>query len=415
MPNTIPPNWQKKSLGEICSILNGLWTGKKEPFCEARVLRNTNFTKDCKLDFSDIACLQVEQRQFASRELKKGDLLLEKSGGGPKQPVGRIVLFNKDEKGFSFSNFTSVLRVKDKESMTPYFLHWFLYFCYLSGVTIPMQKHTTGIRNLQMDEYKNIVIPIPPLSEQKRIVEKLDKIFADIDKAKENTNKNLENTKEIFCSELQKVFENKNLNWVKYKLSKITTKIGSGATPLGGRNSYITTGISLIRSMNVYDNQFVYEELAHITKEQAKKLDNVTIQANDLLLNITGASVARCCVVPEDILPARVNQHVSILRPISELVNANFLCYLLISKPYKQKLLKDGEEGGSTRQALTKEGLKCFEVSIPKDIQSQEDIVNQLNALRAKTQELEQIYTKKLADLDELKQSVLQQAFSGKL
>ena len=88
---------------------------------------------------------------------------------------------------------------------------------------------------------------------------------------------------------------------------------------------------------------------------------------------------------------------------------------MLTSKPYKKKLLNAGEEGGSTRQALTKEELKCFEVSIPKDIQKQEDIVAQLDALRSKTQELEQIYTKKLADLDELKQSILQQAFSGKL
>jgi len=325
-----------------------------------------------------------------------------------KKPV---VIFGDHTKNIKYVDFDFVIGADGVKILQPIqeinSKYFYYYLCNIQLRDLGYARHYKLLRGC--------VVRYPPLSEQKRIVEKLDKIFANIDKAKENTKKNLQNAKEIFCSKLQNIFGNKNLHWIKYKLSEITTKIGSGATPLGGRKSYITTGISLIRSMNVHDNQFIYEELAHITKEQAEKLDNVTIQPGDLLLNITGASVARCCVVPEDVLPARVNQHVSILRPISEIINADFLCYLLTSKPYKKKLLNAGEEGGSTRQALTKEELKCFEVSIPKDIQKQEDIVAQLDALRSKTQELEQIYTKKLADLDELKQSILQQAFSGKL
>ncbi|MGN0022681.1 MAG: restriction endonuclease subunit S [Elusimicrobiaceae bacterium] len=167
-------NWEEKKLEDIVSVLNGLWTGKKPPYCQAFVIRNTNFTKDCRLDLSDVANLQVEQRQFDNRELKKGDILVEKSGGGPKQPVGRVVLFDKTERGFSFSNFTSVLRIKNPTIISYYFLYWVLYFCYLSGKTIPMQKYTTGIRNLQMSEYKELKVSFPSLVEQKRIVEKLD-------------------------------------------------------------------------------------------------------------------------------------------------------------------------------------------------------------------------------------------------
>lgn len=407
MTRVLPTGWKEKTLGEVSKIGAGN-SAPQDPSCFVNGSYNFFRTSDIgKVHFGRIERSEDLLNQKGCQGLhlfKAGTILIPKSGASTF--LNHRVKMEKD--GYVVSHLATVEannNIVDED--------YLLYFLSTIDSKTLIQSHSYPSLNLPI--ISSIKVIFPSLLEQKRIVEKLDKIFADIDKAKENTNKNLENTKEIFCSELQKVFENKNLNWVKYKLSKITTKIGSGATPLGGRNSYITTGISLIRSMNVYDNQFVYEELAHITKEQAKKLDNVTIQANDLLLNITGASVARCCVVPEDILPARVNQHVSILRPISELVNANFLCYLLISKPYKQKLLKDGEEGGSTRQALTKEGLKCFEVSIPKDIQSQEDIVNQLNALRAKTQELEQIYTKKLADLDELKQSVLQRAFSGKL
>ena len=92
--------------------------------------------------------------------------------------------------------------------------------------------------------------------------------------------------------------------WSTDQLGELTTKIGSGATPKGGRESYGTEGISLIRSMNVHNGYFEYKELAHISDEQAEKLDNVTIHENDVLLNITGASVARCCITPNDVLPA---------------------------------------------------------------------------------------------------------------
>ena len=104
--------------------------------------------------------------------------------------------------------------------------------------------------------------------------------------------------------------------WELTPLKKITTKIGSGATPRGGKSSYKTEGITLIRSLNVYDFEFSYEGLAFITEGQASetRLARVIVEPKDILLNITGASVARCCMVPEHLLPARVNQHVSLVR-----------------------------------------------------------------------------------------------------
>ena len=89
--------WEIKKLGEVCEFMNGLWTGKKPPFQTVGVIRNTNFTKDGKLDDTDIVYIEVEQSQFAKRKLQYGDIILEKSGGGPKQPVGRVILFDKTE------------------------------------------------------------------------------------------------------------------------------------------------------------------------------------------------------------------------------------------------------------------------------------------------------------------------------
>ena len=163
--------------------------------------------------------------------------------------------------------------------------------------------------------------------------------------------------------------------WVRKRLSEVTRKIGSGATPRGGDESYKAEGISLIRSLNVYDDGFREAKLAHIDEDQANALSNVVVEAQDVLLNITGASVARCCRAPAELLPARVNQHVSIIRPVQERLDSDFLHYLLISNDYKNRLLSTGEEGGSTRQAITKAQLQNFVVEFPESLPEQQRIV----------------------------------------
>lgn len=152
--------------------------------------------------------------------------------------------------------------------------------------------------------------------------------------------------------------------WASIPLGKVTTKIGSGATPTGGKNSYKKEGISLVRSLNVYDFSFEYPDLARIDPKQAKKLDGVTVQRNDVLINITGASVGRCCIVPSNVLPARVNQHVSILRSNPEVLDAKYLLYCINSPKIKSSLLALAQ-GGATREALTKDTLENFEIPVP--------------------------------------------------
>ncbi|MDP1817311.1 MAG: restriction endonuclease subunit S [Leadbetterella sp.] len=166
--------------------------------------------------------------------------------------------------------------------------------------------------------------------------------------------------------------------WEIKKLGEITTKIGSGATPRGGNVSYKTEGISLIRSMNVHDFEFRDKNLAFIDDQQAKELNNVALQENDVLLNITGASVTRCCVVPKEYLPARVNQHVSIIRAKKEVIDPLFLNLLLTSKHYKDQLLFTGEQG-ATRQAITKAELESFNIAFPKSLPEQQRIVSILD------------------------------------
>jgi type I restriction enzyme, S subunit len=294
------------------------------------------------------------------------------------------------------------------------FLPKFLYYSLLSKKDFLIAQATGNAQpNISQVKIRNTPIPIPPLPEQQRIVAILDETFAAINKAKENAQQNLKNARELFEGYLQSVFETKGEGWEEKRLGEVTTKIGSGATPRGGKENYKTEGISLVRSMNVYDWDFRPTNLAFIDNQQAKELDGVSLQGNDVLLNITGASVARCCVFPKEYLPARVNQHVSIIRPRHDNLDSRFLNFLLTSKPYKDKLLAIGDQG-STRQAITKAQIESFRISFP-NIKEQRTVVQNLEAIGIEIKKLESIYKQKLDDLEELKKSILHKAFAGEL
>lgn len=154
--------------------------------------------------------------------------------------------------------------------------------------------------------------------------------------------------------------------WHKVKLGSVCSKIGSGATPSGGRNSYSATGrFSLIRSQNVLNDGLSEQGLAFISDAQAKKLDGVDVRSGDVLLNITGDSVARSCMVTDNVLPARVNQHVAILRADETNLIPAFLRYFLISPQQQRKMLSLASAGGATRNALTKSGVENFQIPLP--------------------------------------------------
>ncbi|MBR6963734.1 MAG: restriction endonuclease subunit S [Prevotella sp.] len=399
--------WEYSTIGDLCDKMNGLWKGKTGPFVNVGVIRNANFTKSFTLSFDNIEYLDVEAKQYKTRKLQKGDLIVEKSGGSEKQPVGRTVLFDKKEGEYSFSNFTSVLRIKDRSTISPEFLYKYILFVYLRGDTRKMQKATTGIHNIEFDKFLSIPVPKISLSEQQSIVDYLDSAFAKIDAMKANAEKALNEAKALFQASLKEMLEPKE-GWEEKTLLVLTSKIGSGATPKGGRKVYIDEGCHLIRSMNVQYNKFKYEDLAHITDEAAEQLKGVEIQENDVLFNITGASIARCCVVPTDALPARVNQHVSILR-LKQDVLPRFLSYILNSPKHQRELLGIGE-AGSTRQALTKTDLENHVICYP-NIDSQTKLLCTLDSLKSKVDRLQENYDKISQECDALKQAILRQVF----
>ena len=164
---------------------------------------------------------------------------------------------------------------------------------------------------------------------------------------------------------------------MKYKLGDICTKIGSGATPRGGKDAYCDKGITLVRIQNVLDFSFSDNGLAFINKEQAAKLNNVEVLSGDVLLNITGDSVARACMMDDSFLPARVNQHVAIIRGKNNIVINHYLLYFL---QWQKNHLLQLASGGATRNALTKGMIEQLEIELPS-LEQQKKIIDLLGSL----------------------------------
>ena len=182
----IPDGWTITSIKDICENTNGLWKGKKEPLVNVGVIRNANFTKDFKLDYTNIEYIDVEQRAFVQRHLLNGDIIVEKSGGSDNNPVGRAILYEGKNRVFSFSNFTMVLRVKDKNIVSSKFLYYYILYKYQKGTMRSMQTQTTGLHNLILEKYLAMPLYLPPYSEQQRIIKRIKVIFNTLDTIKES-------------------------------------------------------------------------------------------------------------------------------------------------------------------------------------------------------------------------------------
>lgn len=166
-------------LGNLVETLGGLWTGKKAPFVLVNVLRSTNFTKEGFPKLDNVAGKEVEKKAFEKRRLKRGDIIIEKSGGSETQAVGRVLLFNSDADNYSYSNFTVRLRIKNNNVLSKY-LHLVLSYFYLKGYTFDYQNGASGLKNLDMSRYLKIDIPLPPKEIQKQVIansEKLNKKY----------------------------------------------------------------------------------------------------------------------------------------------------------------------------------------------------------------------------------------------
>lgn len=271
--------------------------------------------------------------------------------------------YNNTDREYIFTNDYVAFRVKQEylDKLLPDYLY--MFFCRDEFDRYARYKSTgSATEFFNWEDMRAVPFEIPPMDFQQLVVNAY-KVLNERIETKQKINDNLVSTLQIIY---KKMFLESQNTYITKPLADLCSKIGSGATPKGGKAAYFDKGISLIRSMNVFDYFFSYPELAHISQIQANALANVEIQQADVLFNITGVSVTRCCVVPDDVLPARVNQHVMIIRPYKGKNMSYYIMCTLCTSENKAKLLGIGQSG-STREAINKQELERFEIPVPSD------------------------------------------------
>lgn len=198
---TIHSKYKLEALTDLLDDpIGGLWKGTKEPLVKANVLRGTNFTMVGRTDYNDIAYIDVEKKQLENRKLEKGDIIIEKSGGSATQAVGRVIYFDKEDSNYSFSNFCARLRLKKKvkTDVIPYYVFLMLNDIYQVGHTFNYQTGSSGIKNLNLNRYLSIKIPVPPKEVQEKIIAECKRVESDYEKTRMTIEEYQSKIKHIF-------------------------------------------------------------------------------------------------------------------------------------------------------------------------------------------------------------------------
>lgn len=356
----------KYKLGEICEIVSGstprtgiaeYWDGNLKWITPAEIDDESYIITDSARKLTELGVKKTGLSSFPS-----GTVILSS-----RAPIGKVAIAGCEMYcNQGFKNLICSDRINNR------YLYWFL-----KGNTAYLNSLGRGatFKEISKKIVSDIEINVPEISQQLAAVDALERV-SEIIRLRKNQ---LQKLDELIKARFVELFGNPVINnkgWNVSDLGQLTIKIGSGATPKGGKEAYQTDGISLIRSMNVHNGKFEYKELAHISDEQAARLENVAVEKNDVLLNITGASVARSCVVPTNVLPARVNQHVCIIR-CKDSIMPDFINSLLIDDNY-QDLLWSIAGSGATREAITKQQVESLQIILPP-ISKQEEFSKFIN------------------------------------
>ena len=389
--------WQISRLQDLCEQMNGIWKGVKEPFVTAKILRTTNFSKECQLKLDDLAIIEVEKKKMDARRLRKGDIVVEKSGGGPKQPVGRAILFNIDDTDFSFCNFTSTLRVKDSTKILPEYLHKYLTYLYFSGATEKYQSNLVGFRNLDFKGYVSMEIKYPSIEEQKRLLVIINKEFEIIDALKANVGKKLSNAQSLFQSALKKELDPRS-GWSESILVDVARIINGRAY---SKEELLSEGkYRVLRVGNFFTNDnWYYSDL---------ELDNEKYCENGDLLYAWSASFGPKIWDGERVI---YHYHIWKVQP-SEQIDKMFLYYWLQSYQLTSQVMS--KLHGTTMVHITKGIMESTTISFPSK-ERQQIIASKLNCLYAKCESLRNQYERTIDLCNDLKQALLRKAFNGEL
>lgn len=255
-------------------VLSGEWGTEDETGDGIAVLRTTNFTNSGVINYSDVVTRTITNKNIAEKYLRKGDIIIEKSGGSDKQPVGRVVYFEGDDNTYLFNNFTGLLRVKDKSIWHSRYIFYALFANYKNGGTKQYENKTTGLHNLQINRYvSNTEIKDLTYAEQIRICQLLDKIQNIIELQKQEIHK---------CDDLIKA------RFVEMFGDSIANPMGWDKRPLG-KECDIITGNTPSRKVSAY-----YGDYIEWIKSDNINTPNALLTTAEEYLSEEGLKVGRC-------------------------------------------------------------------------------------------------------------------------
>lgn len=392
-------SWQSKSLGDVCRVVGGGTPAKNHkdfyrgdiPWATVRDMRQDVISET---EFS-ISKKAVEAS--STNVIPAGNVVIAtRVGLGKVCFIERDTAINQDLRG--------VVPLRRGELSTRFLFWWFKSVAHL------IEKEGTGatVKGVKLPFIKSLQISVPLLAEQHRIVAILDEAFADIAKIRANAEKNLRNARELFESQLQAVFTQHGENWVEATIGRCTRFIDyRGKTPMKTKN-----GLRLITAKNVkmgYLQETPKEFVAPSSYDGwmtrgIPRLGDVLFTTEAPLANVAQLETDEKVVFAQRII---------IMQPDAMKLHGTFLKYILLSQPVQQRIHDKGT--GATVKGIKASLLKSIEISFPKTIDEQMLLVAKLDRLHEETKHLESIYQQKIATLDELKQSLLDRAFSGSL
>lgn len=392
--------WEYRTLGDVCDIIGGGTPSKDNASFYENGTVPWATVRDMKSDViseTEFKITNVAVSSSSTNVIPKGHIVIAtRVGLGKVCLLAHDTAINQDLKGIIPRNANKL--------MVGYLFQWFKN----NAQTIINEGTGATVQGVKLPFIKSLIIPIPPLPEQQRIVTILDEAFDGIFTAKSNAAKNLQNARAIFESHLQSVFTQRGEGWVEKEIGKVADVFdGPHATPKTVHEGPVFLGISALE-----DGKINLGETRHVTSEDFKQWTRrVKPQADDVVFSYE-TRLGQAAIIPKG-LDCCLGRRMGLIRVNKKIVDPQFLVYQYIS-PVFRAFLESRTVKGATVDRISIKEFPSFRVSLP-ELNEQKLLAEQFEVLRAETQRLESIYQQKLSALDALKKSLLDQAFTGQL
>lgn len=341
--------------------LSGEWGTDDETGDGIPVLRTTNFTNEGVVDYRNVVTRTIIKKKIEEKYLRKGDIIIEKSGGSDKQPVGRVIFFDGPEQTYLFNNFTGLLRVKDQTTWYPRYVFYSMYSNYRRGGTRAFENKTTGLHNLKTDDYvSRYEVSVTSMENQMEICERLDRLYGIIKMRQQELQKLDELIKARFVELFGSIYDNKfgyNVRTLQDVCEPI--KDGTHQTPAYIDDSI--NGFKFLSSKDVTTGKIDWNHLKYIPEELHNKLyKRISPRKGDILLAKNGTTGVAAIVDKDEVFDIYVS--LALLRPL-DIVASEYLCSAINSTETKKQF--DGSLKGIGVPNLHLGEIKKTQIIVP--------------------------------------------------